>query len=564
MKAAFRCVVAVMAITGISGAFADTWYTDSRDIAWSCIDNPDGTITITGMNPQMSGTVLVPSLLNGKSVVRINDNAFGNNTLLTGITVPGSIRHIGSGVIQLRNSSQPFRLVFMNDIGTLEVQRNVVVGETKHLVTEVIPKNGNLFAGWFDNDGNEIVNPFVSSIPIIVTPRWKGNNDSDRFGRRSDVGQRQSYKNDSNSAAYEKSKVSVAVVNGEDGDGTGFLCEMDGKKYFVTNKHVADQRGRIVAKFVDGTKMTFSLDSSIDVAENRDLVRFVVSTDLPCLYPSSDTPRIGERIEFYGNAGGGEVITMTAGKILAVGMERIEIDCPIQGGNSGSPLVLASDGKVIGVTTLSKFNRLNNDLSKVGTRYDPKVKLTREFAVRFSGVSWRNMSYKSFLSAVNTYKDYCKFFTWMKNICVETSLVYEYELPDLQFRAQTRLNALMKKIARCDEALKKNVDRLSVLREKYPEPGRGETEIVNAKKRIRDSLWSSYKVRREVLTTVIAYAKGDNVLAKEEQSDVIEAFDWMFRKYSEKFRRQLQGYDLGAPDPSPRQAPSRYRRFRWN
>ena len=354
--------------------------------------------------------------------------------------------------------------------------------------------------------------------------------------------------NDVNSVSYERSKMSVAVVEGVAGVGTGFLCEMCGKKYFVTNKHVANQRGRIEAFFLDGEKLRFNLDSPIDVAVNRDLVRFEIKTDRPCLVIASELPRIGDKVEFYGNAVGEKVITMTAGKILAVGMERIEIDCPIQSGNSGSPLVMSSNGRVIGVTTLSTFNKLNDDPSKVGTRYDPNVKRTREFAVRFVGVEWKRQPYRAFLKAINVYGDYVMFYKWMRGICLadDPKVVFESDLPDLKLYGSPRLNAFMKRIANCDDALKKNRDRLAKMRERNENnPGKiggyGQTEMKNQKKRILDCIRSSYKIRRDVLADVVSHAKRDVVLSEEEQEEVVDAFDWMLRTYCEKFRRQLQG-----------------------
>ena len=98
--------------------------------------------------------------------------------------------------------------------------------------------------------------------------------------------------------------------------------------------------------------------------------------------------------------------------------------------------------------------------------------------------------------------------------------------------------------------LKKNVDRLTVMVEKNKlNPGRigsyGKLEMKNQQKRVRDGFLSSYKIRKEVLTNVLAYAKADTALSNDEKTDVIDAFDWMLRAYCEKFRRQLQGYDLG-------------------
>ena len=565
-----RLAVAAMAVVAlISSASADTWRIDERGCAWSCVENPDGTIMITGIDPQATGSVVMPTTLDGIVVTRIKDNAFRNCIQLTGMTIPGSIKHIGSRIIKLQNSSSCFRLIFTSDIGTMEVHENAIDGETEHLEVEVMPKNRRLFVGWFDADGNKVMNPFCSPIRVVVIPNWGGSFENNQLSPKgyqffknnqlSPKGYQFFKNNDSNSETYGRSKLSVAVVSSDDnaesgGIGTGFVCEMSGKKYFVTNKHVVNQRDRIQAMFIDGTRITFGLDSPIEVADNRDLVRFAINTELPCLSISPDVPKIGDAIEFYGNAGGGGVVTMTAGKILAVGMERIEIDSPIQGGNSGSPLVLVNSGAVIGVTTISYFNRLGGDPSKVGTRYDPNVKLTREFAVRFLDVKWKSMTYGAFLKAVNVYKDYSKFYAWMEEICLakNQALVFEYKLPDLQFYGQTRLNNLMKKIARCDEVLKKNVDRLVMMREKNKNNvGRlgcyGDVEIRHQLKRARDGFWASYKIRKEVLTSVLAYAKADSILPKDEKADVVDAFDWMLRSYCEKFRRQLQGHDLGVP-----------------
>lgn len=355
--------------------------------------------------------------------------------------------------------------------------------------------------------------------------------------------------NDTNTETYQKSKNSVATIEGEEGQGTGFLCEMDGKKYFVTNRHVARQRGRMTAYFLDGKRMEFELDSTIEVAENRDLVRFEIKEDSnrPYLKASTTTPNIGDKIEFYGNAVGGKVVTVTVGKILAVGQERIEIDCPIQGGNSGSPLVQVSDGCVIGVTTISTSNYISGDASKVGTRYDPNVKLTREFAVRFSGVTWNSVAYGSFLKSVNVYRDLCLFYNWMKKVCLadrQTS-VYEYQLPDLKLVGATQLNDFMRKIAKSDELEKKAWDRIVMMREKNKTGGTlspyGQREFENAWKSYKDKATKAYKTRKEILSKVLTYCKSTKVLSQDEKDDVVEAFDWQYRTYCEKYRMQLKG-----------------------
>ena len=375
---------------------------------------------------------------------------------------------------------------------------------------------------------------FVSVDAMVVNGR--------RASRRNSL-------NDTNTETYQKCKNSVATVEGEEGSGTGFLCEMDGKKYFVTNRHVAKQRGRMTAYYLDGKQMEFGLDSIIEVAENRDLVRFEIQSERQFLKFSDKIPDIGDAIEFYGNAKGGKVVTVTAGKILAVGQERIEIDCPIQPGNSGSPLVRVADGCVIGVTTLSQHNLLSEDGSQVGTRYDPNIKLMREFAVRFSGVTWKSMPYGKFLKSINVYRDLCVFYNWMKNVCFADRAVYEYQLPDLQLTTP-QLNEFLRKIAKSDEMEKKAKDRLTMMQETNRIGGMkryGKMEFDAAWKTLKDRMTSGYKMRKDILSKTVAFCKSTNVLSKEEKEDTIEAFDQQYRIYCEKFRMQLNGI-LQKPD----------------
>lgn len=146
--------------------------------------------------------------------------------------------------------------------------------------------------------------------------------------------------NDNNTPTYQKCKNAVAILRGSDGvrtvSGTGFLCYMGGKKYLVTNCHVIDCNIPMQAFFQDGRIVRLPARAKVDIAENRDLARFDISTIKEMLdfrddvyltlTSAKDVPNIEDEIEFYENSDGGGVITVTAGKILAVGNDRIEID----------------------------------------------------------------------------------------------------------------------------------------------------------------------------------------------------------------------------------------------
>lgn len=374
-------------------------------------------------------------------------------------------------------------------------------------------------------------------------------------------------RNDTNTLAFQKTRNAVAIIEGQrvygvSGSGTGFLCEMNGVKYFVTNRHVANQRGRITALFEDGEKMLFSFNTPMEMAVNRDLVRFKVKTTRPALKIATDVPNIGDVVEFYGNAGGKGVITVTSGKVLAVGYDSVEIDSPIQSGNSGSPLVRVSDGKLIGVTTLSIYNNRDGDLSKIGTRYDPAVKLTREFAVRFTGVEWSAMTYGQFLKWVNTRDDFHRFvFEVLENVCFKKKLmIYKSDLADLHFDFLPKLNEQLEKIAECDEKLrnvKKKYDEM-IQRNKSMRTG----SIGYYRKSDFDRVIASYKdrmiqclrVRPEVINSVMLWV--DSLYLTQDECDIYtEYLNLKLKQYNEENEMQLKGFDLPSIPENPEDHP---------
>lgn len=61
------------------------------------------------------------------------------------------------------------------------------------------------------------------------------------------------------------------------------------------------------------------------------------------------------------------------------------------------------------------------------------------------------------------------------------------------------------------------------------------------KKSYKDKATKAYKTRKEILSKVLTYCKSTKVLSQDEKDDVVEAFDWQYRTYCEKFRMQLKG-----------------------
>jgi serine protease Do len=137
--------------------------------------------------------------------------------------------------------------------------------------------------------------------------------------------------------------------------GSGFLIDASG--YIVTNNHVIDGADKIVATLHDGRKLDAKLvgrDSKTDLA----LLKVDAAKPLPYVeLGDSARARVGDWVLAIGNPfglGG----TATAGIISARGRDIrsgpyddfLQIDAPINAGNSGGPVFNAA-GRVIGVST---------------------------------------------------------------------------------------------------------------------------------------------------------------------------------------------------------------------
>jgi serine protease Do len=137
--------------------------------------------------------------------------------------------------------------------------------------------------------------------------------------------------------------------------GSGFIVDPEG--FIVTNNHVIKGAEEITVILHDGTRHTATLkgrDAKTDLA----LLKIETSEKLPYVrFGDSDKAKVGDWVVAVGNPFGlgGSV---SAGIISARGRDiqsgpyddYLQIDAPINRGNSGGPLFDAS-GKVIGVNT---------------------------------------------------------------------------------------------------------------------------------------------------------------------------------------------------------------------
>ncbi|WP_040508787.1 Do family serine endopeptidase [Gluconobacter morbifer] len=138
--------------------------------------------------------------------------------------------------------------------------------------------------------------------------------------------------------------------------GSGFIISPDG--YVVTNNHVVNGATKVTVTLDDGTTLPAKIigrDPKTDVA----LLRVKPTGKLPFIeLGDSDEVQPGEWVIAVGNPyglGG----TVTAGIVSALGRDLhsgayndfIQVDAPINHGNSGGPL-FTQDGKVVGINSM--------------------------------------------------------------------------------------------------------------------------------------------------------------------------------------------------------------------
>ena len=137
--------------------------------------------------------------------------------------------------------------------------------------------------------------------------------------------------------------------------GSGFIIDPQG--LIVTNNHVVNEADKIVVTLHDGRQFEAELRG---VDENTDLALLSIPVKDPLPFAEfgdSDTVRVGDWVIAVGNPfglGG----TVTAGIVSARGRDIrsgplddfLQIDAPINRGNSGGPL-FDTAGRVVGVNT---------------------------------------------------------------------------------------------------------------------------------------------------------------------------------------------------------------------
>ncbi|WP_367871190.1 serine protease [Luteolibacter sp. Populi] len=186
---------------------------------------------------------------------------------------------------------------------------------------------------------------------------------------------------------------SIAVVEGDRSNGTGFFCRTEDRIYLYTAAHVISGNTKLQVKLRNGSIVRKFGD--LEAAEGADLVRLPVDEPVAnCLEiaPEGGLAKVGSEVLASGNAAGAGTVGFERGKVLGVGPTSIEIDAEVIQGNSGGPILDAASGRALGVVT-----------HLTAAREDRWAKDTRFSAVRRFGCrldrhwDWKRVPVETFL-----------------------------------------------------------------------------------------------------------------------------------------------------------------------
>jgi S1-C subfamily serine protease len=189
----------------------------------------------------------------------------------------------------------------------------------------------------------------------------------------------------------------LVFVTGKEGAGSGFIANMDGATYLVTNAHVAAGISDADFKTLDGTVVK---GGAATVAVGHDIFRMALPAGgkpFEIMKGVDENAGVGDDVVVLGNAEGSGVINTIIGKIVGIGPTLVEIDAQFVPGNSGSPIVHLKTGKVIGVATYTITQKYD-----ATTKEKMKAPVVRRFGYRLDSVkTWQTVNWPTFYAQAN-------------------------------------------------------------------------------------------------------------------------------------------------------------------
>ena len=275
----------------------------------------------------------------------------------------------------------------------------------------------------------------------------------------------------------------IVVCKGDKSVGTGFLTHFKKANIIVTCMHVF--MGNKSMKFLNHKNEELKYSSIYVPKDGRDLIFFVLKDqkkEIPLLTISNmnnETVKIGTKIVNYGNNFGEGVITEEKGQILGLGPKKVETDLKNVSGSSGSPILLAHDGKIIAIETYVR--QIQEDWTTSNTRYTKK----RNFGTRIDTVrkivKVNIFHYRRKVERINKFNEHLKkfiliYYKLSDNITAETNIFSWWE----DYKQLDKLRALLnRQVWELDRQCKKSIPWVEERHKKASKDANAVTNIVN-------------------------------------------------------------------------------------
>ena len=195
----------------------------------------------------------------------------------------------------------------------------------------------------------------------------------------------------------------LVVVKDRASSGSGFVAKAGPQTWLFTNIHVAAGMTQPQFTRIDGTQLKPGV---AEAAVGHDAMRIVLAEPpteaLEIMTALDATAKIGDDVLVLGNSGGGGVITSLPGKIVGIGPDRIEVSAEFIPGNSGSPIIHAATGKVIGIATYltrryEAFANAEPNAGATPAQDAPGAMVVRRFGFRLDSVKqWQPLNWSAF------------------------------------------------------------------------------------------------------------------------------------------------------------------------
>ncbi len=207
----------------------------------------------------------------------------------------------------------------------------------------------------------------------------------------------------------QQHRNALIVVKDRAGSGSGFVAKIGAQTWLFTNIHVAAGMTQPQFTRIDGTLLKPGV---AEAAVGHDAMRIVLAEApaeaLEIMTALEATAKIGDDVFVFGNSGGGGVITSLPGKIVGIGPDRIEVSAEFIPGNSGSPIIHAATGKVIGIATYltRRYEAFSNAGANAGAtpaKDAPGAIVVRRFGFRLDSVKqWQPLNWVAFQGEART------------------------------------------------------------------------------------------------------------------------------------------------------------------